>query len=130
ERPESVKTGREIAEVAGEDPGWSSKTGPIPKRKPRARKPEPEPEEETEVPTPDPGAIKGTEKEHLPDFIASMLATLAPSALTGKRWLLEIKFDGYRLQARIEAGRVQLLSRGGLDWTDRFGKQVIAALRD
>src|SRR5690606_2264621 len=42
ERPESVKTGREIAEVAGEDPGWSSKTGPIPKRKPRARKPEPE----------------------------------------------------------------------------------------
>ncbi len=130
ERPESVKTGREIAEVAGEDPGWSSKTGPIPKRKPRARKAEPEPEEETEVPAPDPGAIKGTEKEHLPDFIAPMLATLAPSAPTGKRWLHEIKFDGYRLQARLEAGRVKLLTRSGLDWTDRFGKQVIAELRD
>jgi bifunctional non-homologous end joining protein LigD len=33
ERPESVKTGREIADVAGEDPGWSSKTGKIDKKK-------------------------------------------------------------------------------------------------
>ena len=29
ERPESVKTGREIKDVAGEAPGWSSKTGKI-----------------------------------------------------------------------------------------------------
>src|SRR5690606_26389770 len=54
----------------------------------------------------------------------------ASAAPTGPRWLHEIKFDGYRLQARIEAGRVKLLTRSGLDWTDRFGKSVPAALRD
>src|SRR5262249_20302823 len=32
----------------------------------------------------------------------------------------EIKFDGYRLQARIADGTVQLLTRTGLDWTARF----------
>src|SRR3546814_6286402 len=29
ERPESVKTGRTVDEIAGEAPGWSSKTGKI-----------------------------------------------------------------------------------------------------
>jgi bifunctional non-homologous end joining protein LigD len=32
----------------------------------------------------------------------------------------EIKFDGYRLMARIDRGRVKLLTRKGLDWTDKF----------
>jgi bifunctional non-homologous end joining protein LigD len=32
------------------------------------------------------------------------------------------------LQARIEAGRVKLLTRGGLDWTKKFGKEVVAAI--
>ncbi|TIX29386.1 MAG: ATP-dependent DNA ligase, partial [Mesorhizobium sp.] len=44
--------------------------------------------------------------------------------------LHEIKFDGYRLQARIEAGRVKLLTRSGLDWTKKFGKAVVSALAD
>jgi len=44
--------------------------------------------------------------------------------------LHEIKFDGYRLQARVEAGRVKLLTRSGLDWTQKFGKAVVAALQD
>jgi bifunctional non-homologous end joining protein LigD len=32
----------------------------------------------------------------------------------------EIKLDGYRMAARIDNGRVQLLTRTGLDWTDRY----------
>jgi DNA ligase D-like protein (predicted polymerase)/DNA ligase D-like protein (predicted 3'-phosphoesterase) len=32
EHPESVKTGRQIEDVAGEEPGWSSKTGKIEKK--------------------------------------------------------------------------------------------------
>jgi bifunctional non-homologous end joining protein LigD len=32
----------------------------------------------------------------------------------------EIKFDGYRLMARIDRGRVKLLTRKGLDWTGKF----------
>ncbi len=53
----------------------------------------------------------------------------AGAAPTSKEWIHEIKFDGYRLQARIEAGRVRLLSRSGLDWTKKFGDEVVAALR-
>ncbi|NGM44356.1 DNA ligase D [Rhodobacter sp. SGA-6-6] len=129
EQPLSVKTGRDIPDVAGEAPGWSSKTGPIkPARKRKA--PKPEPEEETDLPPPDPSRLKGARTDRLPDFVPPMLATLASAAPTGPRWLHEIKFDGYRLQARIEAGRVKLLTRSGLDWTDRFGKSVPAALRD
>ncbi len=128
ERPESVKTGRQIADVAGEAPGWSSKTGRIRKPAGRAKKPRAAPEPDPEPP--EPAAVKGARKAAMPGFVEPMLATLASAAPQGERWLHEIKFDGYRLQARIEAGRVKLLTRSGLDWTTRFGKAVPAALRD
>jgi hypothetical protein len=38
----------------------------------------------------------------------------------GEEWLHEIKFDGYRTTARLEAGKVRMLARSGLDWTARF----------
>ncbi|MDB5665917.1 DNA ligase D [Cypionkella sp.] len=128
ERPESVKTGRDLRDVASEAPGWSSKTGRIPKRK--TAKPKAVVIEETEAASVDPTTLKAAKKQRLPEFVEPMLATLAPAAPAGERWLHEIKFDGYRLQARIEAGRVKLLTRSGLDWTAKFGKEVIAALRD
>lgn len=109
ERPESVLTGREIADVAGEEPGWSSRTGKIEKKK------APQPKQ------------KGR-KSPMPDFIAPQLATLKPQAPSGKGWIHEIKFDGYRLQARIDKGKVKLLTRSGLDWTEKFGKEVPKAL--
>ena len=43
-------------------------------------------------------------------------------------WAHEIKFDGYRLQARVEDGAVRLLTRSGLDWSERFGDGVLKAL--
>ena len=49
---------------------------------------------------------------------------IAPS---GPQWLHEIKLDGFRMSARIESGRVQLLTRTGLDWSDKY-PGVIAAL--
>ncbi|WP_421590677.1 DNA ligase D [Shinella sp. M27] len=128
ERPESVKTGREIADVAGEEPGRSSKTGPIRKSAKKKTEPKAQKQEEPAVKAPDPSDIKGARKAKLPDFLPPMLATLATTPPAGERWLHEIKFDGYRLQARIEAGRVKLLTRSGLDWTKKFGKAVIAAL--
>ena len=57
-----------------------------------------------------------------------MLATLVKSPLKGERWLHEIKFDGYRLQARVDGGDVVLLTRAGLDWTKKFGKELVEAL--
>lgn len=130
ERPESVATGRKIENVAGEEPGWSSKTGRIRKgRGGRTGATQPE-ERPATVSVPQPSKIKGAKKAALPDFVEPTLATLVSSAPSGERWLHEIKFDGYRLQARIEAGRVKLLTRSGLDWTKKFGKAVVSALAD
>lgn len=57
------------------------------------------------------------------------LATLKPKPPEGSRWLHEIKFDGYRLQVRIDHGKLQLLTRSGLDWTEKFGDAVARALK-
>lgn len=119
ERPDSVKTGRSIAEVAGDTEGSQTTDR-------KARKPAPK----TADPDPDPAKIKGARKAAMPAFVEPALATLVAKAPSGARWLHEIKFDGYRLQARIEAGRVKLLTRSGLDWTTRFGKPVVSALRE
>src|SRR5262249_20826599 len=55
------------------------------------------------------------------------LTTLADKAPEGDGWLHEIKFDGYRALARIEHGKVRLLTRYALDWTARYGT-IAAAL--
>lgn len=120
QRPESVKTGREISEVESEAPGWSSKTGKIEKGKTSAP---------SKTPSPDPSKITKSKNAKLPPFVEPTLATLASSPPKGDRWIHEIKFDGYRLQARIEDGKVTLLTRSGLDWTKKFGKDVVAALK-
>lgn len=127
EMPLSVKTGRDLSEIADEVSGQSAKAGTPRKARAKAKSPE---RDETETGLPDPATIGAAKKESLPEFIPPMLATLAPAAPKGDRWLHEIKFDGYRLQARIDARQVKLLTRSGLDWTDRFGKQVPRALRD
>jgi bifunctional non-homologous end joining protein LigD len=64
--------------------------------------------------------------EPLPDFIDPQLATLVQSPPVGEAWLHEIKIDGYRVSARIERGKVQMLTRHGNDWTARF--RPIAAI--
>ena len=59
-------------------------------------------------------------KAPLPAFIAPCLATLSDKAPDSDIWLHEIKFDGYRIQARLDNGNAKLLTRKGLDWTKRF----------
>jgi bifunctional non-homologous end joining protein LigD len=48
------------------------------------------------------------------------LATLVESAPDGDAWLHELKFDGYRVLARLDHGKVTLHTRRGNDWTDRM----------
>ena len=60
-------------------------------------------------------------KAALPDFIPPQLATRVARLPTGPDWLHEIKFDGYRVLARIADGAVTLLTRRGHDWSNRFG---------
>ncbi len=68
----------------------------------------------------------------LPSFIAPQLCRSVMRPASGEKWVHEIKFDGYRIQMRIEAGTVTLKTRKGLDWTSRFGAIAKAAkgLRD
>lgn len=63
----------------------------------------------------------------LPDFIPPALAEMAAAPPTGQNFVHEIKFDGYRLQARLDHGNVELRTRKGLDWTARF-RSVAAAV--
>jgi len=58
----------------------------------------------------------------LPDTLAPQLATLVERAPTGD-WRYEIKFDGYRILARITDGDVRLLTRNGHDWTAKLPVQ-------
>jgi bifunctional non-homologous end joining protein LigD len=71
-------------------------------------------------------AVTGSKAGPLPDFIAPSLALRMAAAPGGDAWLHEIKFDGYRLEARIENGKVKLLTRNRLDWTKRFTAVAMA----
>src|SRR5580658_1662642 len=82
ERPESVKTGRSIDEVAGESPGWSSKTGKIEKVR-AARAPAKPASDARKDAAPDPSAIEGAAEGPLPGFAEPMLAILAKSPPAG-----------------------------------------------
>ena len=75
-----------------------------------------------------PNGLEGAVKAPLPEFVEPCLATLVAAPPTGDEWVHEIKFDGYRIQARIDGDGVKMITRGGLDWTKRFG-DLPAALR-
>jgi bifunctional non-homologous end joining protein LigD len=64
-------------------------------------------------------AAKG-KKAAMPDFVAPQLCTLVDRPPGGEGWCHEIKFDGYRVQLRVEDGEAALKTRKGLDWTDKF----------
>jgi bifunctional non-homologous end joining protein LigD len=77
----------------------------------------PRDEVETATPARKPRAAKVA---GLPGFIPPQLTTAVERPPPGAGWAHEIKFDGYRLQLRVEGGKAQLLTRKGLDWTARF----------
>ena len=63
----------------------------------------------------------------LPAFIEPQLCRSVERPASGGDWVHEIKFDGYRIQMRIENGVVTLKTRKGLDWTTRFDAMAKAA---
>lgn len=115
-RPESVVSGRGLAEVAAErDRLWHSKVV-----HPGGRV--------------DPGGpakgeggarmrladLQGAVRGPLPRTQPLALAMVVEEPPAGDDWLHEIKHDGYRIVARLEEGEVQLVSRNGKDWTKEF----------
>lgn len=55
-----------------------------------------------------------------PTWVKPELAALVKAAPEGADWLHEMKLDGYRMHARLEAGRVNILTRRGNDWTTKY----------
>ncbi len=99
DNPLSVASRRSIAEIAADrDRVW-------------------EPKSDTGV---HPERIAGARQGPIPEPPKAQLAAQADQAPDGPEWLHEIKYDGYRLLARIDRGAVRLFTRKGLDWTAKF----------
>jgi len=101
--PESVKTGKTLADVA-KDPGaktWQSR--PVGKAAEKAQ------------------ARAHVKREPIPKIAMPMLATLAADPFDDDAWLFEIKWDGYRAICTIgDDGTMKLTSRNGLDLLGKF----------
>lgn len=112
----SVKTSRSMEEIAEGGTAWkngkaqkTAKKSSAKALKPAARK----------------KAAKKPRKGAGLDRLAALypevqLATLVDGLPTGKEWIHEIKFDGYRLLCFVSGGKARLISRNGKDWTDKF----------
>jgi len=97
ERPESVLSGRTVEEVPELPEGrWSGGRGRVLAHRPLAV------------------------KRELPRLLSPQLASAVKKPPEGDGWLHELKYDGYRLLARVERGDVRLFTRNGNDWTEKF----------
>jgi bifunctional non-homologous end joining protein LigD len=61
-----------------------------------------------------------------PGFLEMVDPTLVDAPPSGGRWGHEIKWDGYRAQAHLKDGRVQIFTRQGHDWTKQFWPVAVA----
>ncbi len=108
----SVDTGRTLDQIAekGRAVGEADfKDKPAPKRpKPKAR-------------------AKAAKTTGLPTWRQPQLATLETSPPDGDGWLVEMKYDGYRVLIARDGGDVRLYTRNGHDWTDRWPNLAEAA---
>ncbi|MGY3441316.1 ATP-dependent DNA ligase [Bradyrhizobium sp. USDA 4473] len=63
---------------------------------------------------------------HPPTWIEPQLTRLVNEPPDGPEWLHEIKYDGYRMHARIDGSDIRLLTRTGLDWSNRYQATIVA----
>jgi bifunctional non-homologous end joining protein LigD len=129
EAPNSVLSRRDINAIAkAKDAVWNSRDGPSDNRTPSMRAKshpaikQPAPPQASSLPNL-PSRLAHLPKEALPAFISPQLASMAKSPPNTTDWVHELKLDGYRIQARVQAGAhkpVQLLTRTALDWTHRL----------
>lgn len=88
-------------------------------------------DEEPEPAKPKP-IVKAKKISRLPAFVEPQLTRLVDQPPSGAGWVHEVKFDGYRMQLRVESGKAKMLTRKGLDWTEKFSAiaKVAAKLPD
>lgn len=108
--------GHDEAERKGADAPTIERQAPAPRqtRKPREEAP-----------------AEGAVRAKLPQRQAPQLASVTDKPPEGKGWVSEIKFDGYRLLCWLDHGKVRVVTRNGLDWTDRLPAvaRAVAGLR-
>ena len=109
DNPRSVATGRALEEIAADrDRVWGPNGE---ERGPAAADPKPQ----ARI-----ARVPGAKKGRMAADPKPQLATAADQAPDGPQWFHEIKYDGYRLLARVRDGKAQLLTRNTLDWTEKF----------
>lgn len=131
EEPLSAATGRTMDEIARGKSVWHSN-----RKKNKAPQPKPVTSRTGKIRAlRSKAAVKRSKasaprgNDVLPDFVPPCLATLSERAPASKNWIHEIKFDGYRLQARLDHRHVTLKTRRGLDWTSKFSNVAAAIAR-
>jgi bifunctional non-homologous end joining protein LigD len=73
------------------------------------------------TPTASSGPPEGARRAKLPKDLQPELAVLVDAPPEDPAdWIFEIKFDGYRMLARVERGAIRLVTRNGNDWTRRL----------
>jgi bifunctional non-homologous end joining protein LigD len=94
DHPQSVKSGRTNDEVKANAPAiWISAA----------------PAASAEI------DLAGAREAPMPRYLEPMKATLATKAFRDEDWLYELKWDGYRVEAVVRDGKVQLFTRNGHD---------------
>ncbi len=132
EAPNSVVTQRDLTAIDSDaDHVWDSRTGLAADERAKQERSQQKtsskpkkvaaPKKTKRITVPD-----GAKSEKLPAFVLPQLASVADRPPQSLDWLHELKLDGYRMQARIQDGDVQLLTRSGLDWTNRMGTLATA----
>ncbi len=129
---QSVASGRSMEEIAkgkgkapkpfmmarsnrvGADAVWNSNRGDAAEaRAGRKNKKAPSQPAPAKVP-------QGKKVAAMPEFVAPQLCISVDRPTSAQGWCHEIKFDGYRVQLRVEGGEATLKTRKGLDWTGKF----------
>src|SRR5258708_79117 len=131
EEDRSVASGRSMAEIAkgkGKAPKpfmlakggktkadavWHSNRGDAAEARAKTKAPSPKARAAAKAP-------KAKKVSAIPDFVAPQLCVSVERPPNSDGWCHEIKFDGYRVQLRVEGGDVALNTRKGLDWTEKF----------
>ncbi|WMT73285.1 DNA ligase D [Bradyrhizobium sp. Ash2021] len=127
----SVASGRSMAEIAegkGKAPKpfmlakggktkadavWHSNRGEAAEARAKTKAPSPKARAAAKAP-------KAKRVSSIPDFVAPQLCASVERPPNSDGWCHEIKFDGYRVQLRVEDGDAALKTRKGLDWTEKF----------
>jgi bifunctional non-homologous end joining protein LigD len=101
EHPESARTGKTLAQIAGDTKAktWKSDR-PAANAAPKQRRP--------------------AKADPFPENVTPELATTIDEPFDDPDWLFEVKWDGYRGIAALQKDRVTLTSRNGLDLLARF----------